>query len=134
MRIYERILTVTGDGNKYNEVQGALTYFMNQWDGIRIRTEEAGGNWKCCAEGQVSHVLSARLSSRPMGWSEKGCDQMSKLRAYTRNGGKIIDLLEYQKKKKREEKRPLREEEEKEKESEEIRKKKKLPNYFQDIL
>lgn len=43
------------------------------------------------------------MSSRPMGWSEWGCDQMSQLRAYHENGGKIIDLLKYQKKKKEEE-------------------------------
>ena len=33
-----------------------------------------------------------------MGWSILGCDNISKLRAYTRNGGKIIELLRYQKK------------------------------------
>lgn len=101
-RIYAEILKVTEDGRKYNEVEGALGYFLNQWDGIRIRTEEAGANWKCCAEGQVSHVLSARMSSRPMGWSEQGCDRMSGLRAYTKNGGKIMDLLVYQKERREE--------------------------------
>lgn len=79
-------------------MKGALRYFMNQWDGITIRTEEASVCWKCCTEGQVSHILSARLSSRPMGWSELGCNQILKLRAYKWNGGKIIDLLKYQKK------------------------------------
>lgn len=101
-RVYAKILKVTEEGRKYDEVEGALGYFLNQWDGIRIRTEEAGANWKCCAEGQVSHVLSARMSSRPMGWSEQGCDRMSGLRAYTKNGGKIIDLLSYQKARKEE--------------------------------
>ncbi len=43
-------------------------------------------------------MLSDRLSSRSMGWSELGCDNISKLRAYTRNNGKIIDLLRYQEK------------------------------------
>lgn len=103
-RIYAEILKVTEEGRKYHEVEGALGYFLNQWDGIRIRTEEAGANWKCCAEGQVSHVLSARMSSRPMGWSEQGCDRMTGLRAYTRNGGKIIDLLVYQKERRKEDK------------------------------
>ena len=57
----------------------------------------------------MSHVLSARMSSRPMGWSEQGCGRMSGLRAYTKNGGKIIDLLAYQKERRRE--KPLSEEE-----------------------
>lgn len=39
-----------------------------------------------------------------MGWSERGCDRMSRLRAYTKNGGKIIDLLSYQKGRRKEQK------------------------------
>ena len=99
--IYKRILEVTEPGNKYGEVERALRYLLSQWDGIKIRVEEPGGCWKCCAEDQVSHVLSDRMSSRPMGWSEWGCHQMSQLRAYHWNNGKVIDLLKYQKKKKR---------------------------------
>ena len=51
----------------------------------------------CSAEGHVSHVLSDRLSSRPMGWSQTGADRMSKLRCYERNHGreKIIELVRY---------------------------------------
>ena len=51
----------------------------------------------CSAEGHVSHVLSDRISSRPMGWSKTGADRMSKLRCYERNHGrgKIIDLVKY---------------------------------------
>ncbi len=94
---FREILEVTDkDSNKYEEVKESQKYFMNNWDGVEIRSTESGGVWKCCAEGQVSHVLSDRLSSRPMGWSELGCDNISKLRAYTRNNGKIIDLLRYQ--------------------------------------
>jgi hypothetical protein len=103
--IYEKILNVTELGNKYDEVAKARRYLLNHWDGIKIRVTEAGSCWKCCAEGQVSHVLSARLSSRPMGWSELGCHKMAQLRAYHWNGGKVIDLLKYQKKKKVQEER-----------------------------
>lgn len=96
---FKLILEVTEkDTNKYDEVKESRDYFMNNWDGVEIRSTESGRVWKCCAEGQVSHVLSDRLSSRPMGWSELGCDNISKLRAYTRNDGKIIDLLRYQEK------------------------------------
>ena len=96
---FRSILEVTDkDSNKYEDVKESRDYFMNNWDGIEILSTESGGVWKCCAEGQVSHVLSDRLSSRPMGWSELGCDNISKLRAYTRNDGKIIDLLRYQEK------------------------------------
>ena len=95
---YREILKVTESPGKHEEVEKALRYFMNNWDGIEIRKTERGGVWGCCAEAQVSHVLSDRLSSRPMGWSRLGCDHMAQLRAYTRNGGKVIDLLRYQKK------------------------------------
>ena len=98
--IYKDILRVTKEGKpeKYDDVKETLQYFLNNWDGIVVRYDESGRVWKCCAEGQVSHVLSDRVSSRPMGWSTLGCDNISKLRAYTRNGGKIIDLLRYQEK------------------------------------
>ena len=36
-----------------------------------------------------------------MGWSKKGVDRISRLRVLTRNGQKIIDLMEYQDKKQR---------------------------------
>ena len=127
--IYKRILEITEPGNKYEEVEGALRYLLNQWDGIKIRVEEPGGCWKCCAEGQVSHVLSDRMSSRPMGWSEWGCHQMSQLRAYHWNGGKVIDLLKYQKKKKRQEKH-IQEQEELIKE---LRKKQSGWNYAEQM-
>lgn len=101
--IYQKILDVTEHERKREEVISALKYFLNNWAGIQIRIEEAGGCWKCCAEGQVSHVLSDRMSSRPMGWVTIGCDQMAKLRANKWNGGKVIDILKYQKKKKEKE-------------------------------
>ncbi len=94
--IYKRILAVTEKESKYNEVRDALTYFLNQWDGIMCRVEEAAGCWKCCAEGQISHVYSKRLSRNPMGWSKHGCEQMAKLRVFKQNGGQVIDLLKYQ--------------------------------------
>jgi hypothetical protein len=96
--VYKEILKSTENPNKREDVEKALKYFMNNWEGIEIRKTESGGVWGCCAEAQVSHVLSDRLSSRPMGWSSRGCDHMAKLRAYKRNGGKVIDLLRYQEK------------------------------------
>ncbi len=102
-KIYKRIRKVTEKESKEKEVNESLRYLMNNWEGIRIYQEEPGGVWGCHAEGQVSHVLSSRMSSRPMGWSRKGADQMSRLRAYRMNGGKIIDLLKYQEEKKKRE-------------------------------
>ena len=47
----------------------------------------------CSAEGHVSHVLSARLSSRPMAWSRDGAERIAKLRAYMFNKGDFQQLM-----------------------------------------
>jgi len=73
------------------------------------------------AEGQVSHIFAARLSSRPMGWSKIGADKMARLRVYKANGGKVIDLMRYKDEK---EKREITEEIRK-KADQEIKKKRK---------
>lgn len=39
-----------------------------------------------CTEGQVSHVLSARFSRNPMGWSKAGLGKLSKVRVCIENG------------------------------------------------
>ena len=41
---------------------------------VRLR-----GYHGCSAEGHVTHVLSARLSFRPMGWSETGAETIARL-------------------------------------------------------
>ena len=38
------------------------------------------------------------MSSRPLGWSRKGADKMSRLRIYQKNGGNMLELVRYQKK------------------------------------
>ena len=108
---YKEILNVTDNPRKREEVEAAWKYFKNNWAGIEIRKEESGGVWGCCAEGQVSHILSSRLSSRPMGWSVLGCDQMAQMRAFKQNGGKVIDLLRYQEKEQEKQRRRQEQEE-----------------------
>lgn len=74
---------------------------LNNWDGIAIKAEKGNEIVGCSAEGHVSHVYSDRLSSRPKGWSQIGVSQMSALRIYKKNGGKIYDLVMAQKIKER---------------------------------
>ena len=71
-------------------------YALENWNAV-LRSYHNKLLKGCSAEGHVSHVLSKRLSSRPMGWSQVGADRMSKLRCYERNHGeeKIIDLVRY---------------------------------------
>ncbi len=48
---------------------------------------------RCSAEGHVSHVLSSRMSSRPMGWSLAGAERIARLRAYYYNNGDFAQLV-----------------------------------------
>ena len=73
-------------------------YFLNIWTAARIRLTNRKTVKGCSAEGHVSHVLSSRMSSRPMGWSRRGADKMCHLRAYYLNGGNMLDLVRYQEK------------------------------------
>ena len=52
-----------------NRLFESLQYIENNFDNIDL---DAYRN--CSAEGHVSHVLSARLSSRPMGWRLVGLE------------------------------------------------------------
>lgn len=67
------------------------TYILGNWDSIQNRNIK--GYLECSAEGHISHVLSHRLSSRPLSWSKNGSETIAKLRVYTRNGGSILGLL-----------------------------------------
>ena len=101
MRLLQKCYASTDQEYKKKEVTECTRYIKNNWLGIMVRIDDGGAVWGCSAEGHISHVLSARESSRPMGWSKKGVDRISRVRVLTRNEQKIIDLMEYQDKKQR---------------------------------
>ena len=77
----------TPSEKKKERMKQAKNYILNNWEGIiNLFTEE---KYRCSAEGHISHILSARLSSRPMGWSIIGADEMARMRTYKANGGSI---------------------------------------------
>ena len=98
IKVFKRILEVTESEAKRIVVNDTKRYLMNNWAGIEIKVDnrEIVG---CSAEGHVSHVLSDRLSSRPMGWSKTGADKMAQLQIFKKNSGKMYDLVMAQKKK-----------------------------------
>ena len=49
----------------------ATNYLLNNFDAIQVYTADAEARNGGATEPHVSHVLSSRLSSRPMGWSTK---------------------------------------------------------------
>ncbi len=71
--------------NQVRMAQDCRRYIRSNWDGIMARRLYPEADLGVSAEGHVSHILSARLSSRPMGWSAKGVDQMSRMRALKTN-------------------------------------------------
>lgn len=74
----------------------AQEYILSNWMAARVRLLHRNGVKGCSAEGHVSHVLSARMSSRPMGWSKEGASKMSQLRAYYLNRGDMLELVRFQ--------------------------------------
>ncbi len=79
------------------------TYLRRHWEAIQSQKDEQ--YISCSAEGHVSHYLSARLSSRPMGWSNTGADHMAKLRMYILNDGSLTALIENKANKQRKERK-----------------------------
>ena len=75
------------------------TYLSNNFDSITLRLSGNENIIGCSAEGHVSHILADRMTSRPMGWSIRNADKMSKLRTYKLNGGNIRKLIDEQRNK-----------------------------------
>ena len=84
------------DDTGMKRMDEAGEYILSNWMAARVRLLHQNGVKGCSAEGHVSHILSARMSSRPMGWSKKGATKMSQLRAYHLNGGNMLELVRYQ--------------------------------------
>lgn len=64
-------------------------YIENNWEAVKevYRQKEV----RCSAEGHISHVLSARMSSRPMGWSREGAKHMAEIRVCQANGQSVAN-------------------------------------------
>ena len=85
--LYEHAVRKADTKNKREQLVEDTRYLLSHWDQITAgRSSDAPG---CSAEGHISHVLSARLSSRPMGWSLPGLNQMAALRVMAANGTPI---------------------------------------------
>lgn len=97
-KVIEKILKVTDGEAAQKRVKESKDYILSNWSAIKVRLANRDGIVGCSAEGHVSHVLSSRMSSRPMGWSKIGADKMARLRAYYWNGGNMLELVREQKK------------------------------------
>lgn len=82
--------------SKTKEMLNARKYLLNNWKAAHLRLSRDENLICCSAEGHVSHILSERLSSRPMGWSVVGMNNIAKLRIFKRNNGSILALVRKQ--------------------------------------
>ena len=89
--LFQVILEETEIDTKKASVKDSRRYILNNWEGIKNQYKE--DYIGCSAEGHISHILSDRLSSRPLGWCREGVDQMARLRAFKTNGGNVYDLF-----------------------------------------
>mgnify|MGYP002349585986 FL=1 len=76
-----------GTEKQAREKNELARYLLGHWNEIVVRREKNAPG--CSAEGHVSHVLSARLSSRPMGWGKHNMGKMADLRVMRANSQPI---------------------------------------------
>jgi hypothetical protein len=93
--VMNEVLEATDDEKKADMIRN-FKYFYERFDGIEAHADPDECLVGCSAEGHVSHLPSSRLSSRPLRWSERGADNMAKLRACIKNGGSVGDVRKNQ--------------------------------------
>ena len=93
----DNLLAYAGTDSERGRIEEARGYILSNWSPAKARLHSRDKVCGCSAEGHVSHVLSDRMSSRPMGWSILGVDVMAHLRAYYWNKGDMLELVRHQK-------------------------------------
>jgi len=94
--VTEKVRYFAGSESDRKRIDESRDYILNNWMPAKARLHSRDKIMGCSAEGHVSHVLSSRMSSRPMGWSILGVDKMARLRAYYWNKGDMLFLVRYQ--------------------------------------
>ena len=95
--VVERIDNCANSEAAHKRIAESAGYILRNWMPAKVRLMHKDGVKGCSAEGHVSHILSDRMSSRPMGWSREGADKIAHLRAYEANQGDMLDLVRMQK-------------------------------------
>ena len=90
--VYE-ILSEEMDENIRKRKEKILKYILNNKEGINNLYKYQKEIHGCSAEGHVSHLYSARLSSRPLGWKEINVNNISKLRLLKADNKDIKEIV-----------------------------------------
>ena len=73
--------------------QKILQYILNNKEGISNLYKYQKELHGCSAEGHISHLYSARLSSRPLGWKTINVNNVSKLRLIKADNKEIKEIV-----------------------------------------
>lgn len=95
--IVKRLEDCLRDDTGLKRIASAKEYILSNWTAGKLRLRHQNGVRGSSTEGHVSHILSNRMSSRPMGWSMQGATKMAQLLAYEKNDGDMLRLVRYQK-------------------------------------
>lgn len=90
--VYE-ILAEEMDKTTRKRKEKLLQYILNNKEGIRNLYKYQKDLHGCSAEGHVSHLYSARLSSRPLGWKTINVNNVSKLRLVKADKREIKEIV-----------------------------------------
>ena len=86
--VIQELIKDANTPSRKQRILDAWKYIKNNWEAIMALYREEK-TVSCSGEGHISHVLSARLSSRPMGWSKDGARHMSYVRVSQANGQSV---------------------------------------------
>ena len=90
--VYE-ILAEEMEGTTRKRKEKLLQYILNNKDGISNLYKYQKQLHGCSAEGHVSHLYSARLSNRPLGWKTINVDNVSRLRIIKADNKEIKEIV-----------------------------------------
>ena len=72
---------------RISTIKENAAYIIKFWDAVQnAKLPDTIGS---CTEAMVSHILSARLSRNPMGWSKEGLSKMAMVRVFVLNGCEV---------------------------------------------
>lgn len=93
----ERLLEYAKTEDEVAKIKKSSEYIMRNLSAAKMRLTRMDDVVGSSTEGHVYHILSARMSTDPLGWSRYGASQMAKFREYKYNSGDMFELAKYQK-------------------------------------
>jgi len=88
--VFETIKDITKSEIKVAVILETSIYILNLFDSLKNQC--ARDYIGCSARRHITYIYSDRLSSRLLGWSREGVDQLARLRVYGSNGVNLYDL------------------------------------------